>query len=490
MYRIVCFLFLFVFANKSIAQEKKWIDSVLNNNIIKQPVYKQPELSVTSKLLKMDFGKAVLLDTTGLYLIQNTDILSVDLVFTDYPQTNTLRELNRKRFEELIKCLPALIKQKYIQVRIIRQMDGYDQATATNMLHGFVINYRVIPNKKEQEREIDFIKRVSFYTPKTTTTKKDEIFTDEPITKETNSHSVAKTRKSPYLRAYKKRTIKTITPNRKRLDAVVEIGDTVVAITKTNIEWKTKLSEQERRLYYKYDTLFMVLYPLLDEPDIIEEPFLEITKETIFKKPDSSVLKIFKRNQFNQLAIVADVTASMHQYNAQVLEWIATYSQQKKIRYITCFNDGDEKITNEKIIGNAGGIYGNTFNTFQQAATLLQTTMQKGNGGDRPENNCEALLYTSLACTDCNEIVMIADAWAPVRDIELANKISKKVRVIACGESYLHPDYITIALLSGGSLHFGDIDIQSLEDLRTGKLLQLNGYSYKFNGKQVVEVMR
>ena len=490
MVRILLILFFLSCKQKSFSQEKKWIDSILNNNIIKQAVYYQPTLSANSKLLIMDFGKAILLDTNGVAVIQSSDILSIDLVFTDFPQTNSLKELNRKRFEELIKLLPAVPKQKDIRVRIIRQMEGYDQARAINMLHGFVVNYRNKADKKERDREIDFIKRVTFYMPPPAKSKKEDDFTADALAKETSSHTVARTRKSPYLRAYKKRTIKTITPNKKRVDAIIEEGDTVVTITRNNIEWRTKLSEQEQRLYQRYDTLYMVLYPLPDEAEVVEEPILTITEETIFKKPDSTVLKVLKRNSFNQIAIVADVTGSMHQYNAQLLEWINEYSQQQKIKFITCFNDGDAKTTDEKIIGNTGGVYGAVFKNFQQTAVLVATTMQKGNGGDRPENNCEAILFTIQSCGDCNEIVMIADAWAPVRDIELVSKINKKIRVIACGESYLHPDYISIALLSGGSLHFGNIDIPSLEEFRSGKLFELNGYAYKFNGKQVVEVVR
>jgi len=141
------------------AQHDKLLDSVLDNKIIQLPFYKQSVTGNKSMLFKMNFGKPEILDTTGVSALYNAEILSVDLVFTDYPSTQTLKPLNKKRFQNLIQLCPNIIYQQQVQWQIIRQMDGKDKPTAEKLLHGIVVNYRDKPTAAFHQKEIEVIKQ-------------------------------------------------------------------------------------------------------------------------------------------------------------------------------------------------------------------------------------------------------------------------------------------------------------------------------------------
>ena len=53
----------------------------------------------------------------------------------------------------------------------------------------------------------------------------------------------------------------------------------------------------------------------------------------------------------------------------------------------------------------------------------------KGYGGDCPENNMEALIKGVKQATPYKELVMIADNYAPVKDIELLKNFNSKFTV-------------------------------------------------------------
>lgn len=88
--------------------------------------------------------------------------------------------------------------------------------------------------------------------------------------------------------------------------------------------------------------------------------------------------------------------------------------------------------------------------------------MKKGNGGDSPENDLEAVLTGIQYLTDFEDILLIADNKSPVRDIELLEKINRPVHVLLCDvRGTIHPDYIKIARETGGTLHTLKEDISS-----------------------------
>jgi hypothetical protein len=116
--------------------------------------------------------------------------------------------------------------------------------------------------------------------------------------------------------------------------------------------------------------------------------------------------------------------------------------------------------------------------------------MQKGHGGDAPENNIEALLVGMSKCLDCENIVMIADNWADVRDIPLLSQVKKPVKIIICGakNSSVNSEYLQIARATKGSIHTLDKDIYDLHKLNEGQSIKIGKHIYKLQNGIFIQV--
>lgn len=91
---------------------------------------------------------------------------------------------------------------------------------------------------------------------------------------------------------------------------------------------------------------------------------------------------------------MVDVTGSMQACAAAVYKRMTLpANRNKNIRYYVFFNDGDEKLNPNKVIGSTGGVYGMAANNLNKVLATMQTAMKDGNGGDIPENNIEAILF-------------------------------------------------------------------------------------------------
>ena len=91
---------------------------------------------------------------------------------------------------------------------------------------------------------------------------------------------------------------------------------------------------------------------------------------------------------------MVDVTGSMQACAAAVYKWMTLpANRNKNIRYYVFFNDGDEKLNSDKVIGSTGGVYGMEANSLKKVLATMQTAMKNGNGGDIPENDTEAIVF-------------------------------------------------------------------------------------------------
>lgn len=206
---------------------------------------------------------------------------------------------------------------------------------------------------------------------------------------------------------------------------------------------------------------------------------------------DSTVFKIFKRNKWKNCAVVADFTGSMSPYVAQLLLWYSLTFTSNPYTDFTFFNDGDMNLDETKKIGSTGGIY---YCKSGNLDTVLKTALkcvEGGYGGDTPENNIEALLYTIKKNPNLKEIVLIVDNWAPMRDYALIEKIKIPVRVIVCGydkNPYLNLQYLELAYRTKGSLHTIEEDIEKLKDVNDGKTLKIGKEVFKLTGGKFYKV--
>ena len=218
----------------------------------------------------------------------------------------------------------------------------------------------------------------------------------------------------------------------------------------------------------------------------------DITEEHIVKLLDTTVVSVLNRNKdWKQMTIVSDLTGSMAPYTAQLGLWFQLNIENDRVKNVLFFNDGDMKPFNEKRIGQTGGIYSSEVKDYDQLRTLALKTVSNGNGGDWGENDCEALIEACNAFPNAEEIILIADNIAPIKDISLLHKINKPVRVILCGTNWgINTQYLNIARATGGSVHTMHRDLENLIEMSEGKTFKFQGRSYKIIDNEIVEITR
>jgi hypothetical protein len=181
---------------------------------------------------------------------------------------------------------------------------------------------------------------------------------------------------------------------------------------------------------------------------------------------DVVVSKVLDRHaEWQNMVVVNDWTGSMYQYGAQVLQWHVLNYKRSGITTLFLFNDGDEKSDHRKVVGETGGIYHEKADNISKLLDLFHLIMLKGNGGDGPENDIEAILEALETNPDCTNILLIADHNSCVRDIELADRIRVPVKIILCGYlkgSPMNPDYVYLAKKTNGGIYTIEEDIEFL----------------------------
>ena len=201
------------------------------------------------------------------------------------------------------------------------------------------------------------------------------------------------------------------------------------------------------------------------------------------------VFNVFKRNKsFKKKLIVADLTGSMYPYGQQISTWLKLqFNKDSTSQYFAFFNDGDRKRDSEKKIGTTGGVYYCKAKTVDELIATMDLTIKKGTGGDAPENVIEGIMFGLSKCGKVDDVILIADNWAKVRDIKMLVRIKVPVRVVLCGVyegMEINEDYLNIAYKTNGSVHTIEQDITDLMKQSSNKKFNINGVDYIIkNGK-------
>ncbi len=204
---------------------------------------------------------------------------------------------------------------------------------------------------------------------------------------------------------------------------------------------------------------------------------------------DSTILKTMARNpHWKEMLVIADVTGSMTPYTAQLILWLKLNTKDNRTKQFTFFNDGDRK-SGRKEVGKTGGIYSISSNNYQKVAEKAIEAMKNGSGGDMEENDIEAVLQGIKNCQECKNIVLIADNFAPVRDVELLKQVKKPIKIILCGTAMgINTQYLDIARATGGSVHTMESDLDALIKKNEGDLIELDGIQYRIVKGKFVQV--
>ena len=279
-----------------------------------------------------------------------------------------------------------------------------------------------------------------------------------------------------------------------------ELEKTAPQLFKENVKWEfvahvVDNSTQAKNLYHG----FVVYYkkketssqakkidipetpqtPKEETPQLPKTPIFaynDESEEAIFikegKPKSNSTYQVFDRQDWKDVVVVCDWTASMYHFATPVLLW---HNQQNaksdtsSILNFVFFNDGDNTPNKEKKIGKTGGIYATKTGSIDEALQMMETSKAAGTGGDFPENDVEALLYAQKNYPEAKSLVLIADNMASVRDIKLLEELKtseKPVHILITRTEeidLIRPEYWEIAIQTKGTIHTLKEDI-SLEE--------------------------
>jgi hypothetical protein len=211
-----------------------------------------------------------------------------------------------------------------------------------------------------------------------------------------------------------------------------------------------------------------------------------------YSNDDDVVSKVLTRNKWSEKLIVCDLTGSMDPYAQQLSIWYQlNYKNEPNLQFVF-FNDGDSKSDHEKKIGSTGGIYYQKGKGLDSLIYLMSFVRSRGNGGDCPENNMEALIKGVQKAKPYKELVMIVDNNAPVKDISLLKQFTKPVHIILCGSNSgeVLSDYLLIAWKTKGTIHTIEEDISKIASMSEGQTIQIGGYTYKILGGEFVRITK
>ena len=262
----------------------------------------------------------------------------------------------------------------------------------------------------------------------------------------------------------------------------IENGDSIS--TTVNLEVRVSYSPTVKGMY-KRDGLkptFKDEKVFVHTPEEAEDEMnLMVNTEKLTIKTTSVYKGIELFSGSKKIALVMDVTGSMAGHVAAMIFWINVHNNdQVPFTSYTFFNDGDNKSTKRKKIGETGGIYSTPI--LADMSSTLKMTMQKGNGGERPENDVEAILYAIENDTEADEILLIGDNFSEVRDLQLLPEVTKPVHVILCSApKAVRPDYLKIAHDTGGLFIINGKKVDLLATQKGEKIL-IQGIEYKYTG--------
>ncbi len=447
-------------------------------------------------------------------------IVKIDLVHTTFSETSGFnqRRLDEARLSMLIALNPQIIENKFFDWNIIGQTGCNSSSSCLQFFHGFVIYYEAYFTKETARAEIDSIRSDLKLLDQRLFELKEELILDYTRI----SCEYPESRYSlEYLSEQLEKIYDCSEPYKGRVffDVYMDYGGRVKEVkVKGNLfpckemlakalkyimQWKRGLTIGNKQ----YDLVAhgMVSFPLRKESVVISSfeiaqdlkdryHMLQQYSQCVAYEVDTSFLPIIPkvqkkvvstvlfRNRLDPDLIIVDVTGSMYPYTSDLLKWLKLTSSKEEKDFIF-FNDGNDKPTEQKVIGQTGGLFHVKTNDYLLARDKMFEAMRAGGGGDFPENNIEALLFGKVRADFSGETIMIADNFAFPRDAELLRSYQGKLRIILCHtEKGINTRYLDLAKKYGFSIHTRYTDVETFD----GNQVEIDGTTYLLlSGKYV-----
>lgn len=308
-----------------------------------------------------------------------------------------------------------------------------------------------------------------------------------------------------YSKYPKTNNFQAIQQRKLNMSRLEELEKTASQLFKPTIEWEfvahvVNTSAEARALYHG----FVVHYKMKEEkkteikkqpetPNPTPNPEIPVptfaynneSEEATFvkqgKPKSNSTYQVFDRQNWQNVVVVCDWTASMYHFATPILLWHNqknTQSDTSSIQNFVFFNDGDNTPNDKKQIGKTGGIYATKTGSVDEALQIMEQSKAAGTGGDFPENDIEALIYAQKNYPQAKSLVLIADNMASVRDIKLLQQLSETqipVHILITRTEeidLIRSEYWDIAIQTKGTIHTLTQDISLEEAIEHKKRLE------------------
>ncbi|ANQ48722.1 hypothetical protein MY04_1346 [Flammeovirga sp. MY04] len=186
--------------------------------------------------------------------------------------------------------------------------------------------------------------------------------------------------------------------------------------------------------------------------------------------------KVFEKNRdnWNKAVVVSDWTGSMYPYTLDLLSWLIKERAQDQVIGFVFFNDGDTKLSHQKLIGSTGGIYSIKSSKVMPVMDLMSKVKKRGDGGDIPENDMEAIIEAQTNFPDANTFILVADNQSKIRDLELIGSVNHPIHIILntaeedhLGIPIVLDDYKKIALFTKGSIYVNNQEFKTIDEIKS-----------------------
>ncbi len=303
-----------------------------------------------------------------------------------------------------------------------------------------------------------------------------------------------------YSKYPKTNNFQEIQQRRLNLARLEELEKTAPQLFRPNVEWEfvahvVNTAAEARELYHGFVVHYKMKEQKIQKEEIKKQPekpenpetpqnpeipvptfaYNNESEEATFikegKPKSNSTYQVFDRQDWKDVVVVCDWTASMYHFATPVLLWHNqknTQNDTSSIQNFVFFNDGDATPNNQKKIGSTGGIYATKTGSVDEALQIMEQSKAAGTGGDFPENDLEALIYAQKNYPQAKSLVLIADNMAAVRDISLLEQLAETqipVHILITRNEeidLIRPEYWDIAIQTKGTIHTLEKDI-SLE---------------------------
>ena len=529
LYLLIAMLFFsFSLYSQSLLPENDDWKRFKKNQVAKFNVPKEDSLTI---VIPMQFNEAI--TNTLINNIAPIEIYSINLVYTQYKLSEQFNQtqLNEKRMDKLYQKMPLIKNNAMIKWLLTEQTDCQDKNTCLDFFHGIVIKLKDKATIREFNLLDDYYNLyksayINTYTSKITKELPLGFIEqcDTVVKKVRSSFQLAKLKTISFESDYQ--LIKYLNKNLKtnpqfslhfiydkdnnlefhpdyplpfKQKEVLNYVRNQVIIKRA--KYQNKYIDAEFDIAFDFRTLKQIKTNqrlLLPSGQFVSEEEAMFTsvktvqcknidtvtlRTLIYKQSPDLILKVLDRNkQWKNCLVVTDVTGSMYPYLAQFKLWHQQNIKYSTNRQFVFFNDGNRTPDKSKVVGKVGGVYFIKTAHFDSLMNIMQLAMLRGNGGDVPENNIEAILTGIKRGQQIKEVIMIADNIATPRDLDLLSQVRVPIRLILCGTHTgpFNVNYLNMIKKNKGSIHTIEEDLNGISSIKEGETLQLEGYKYVY----------